>query len=166
MNKPAFQLNETTGKYVATRQLSVADIVHWAKQLLAQQLVKSGRPLTSPADTKDFLMLQLGEFEHEVFAVIFLDNRHRIIKYEVLFTGTLDGCSVHPRVVARRALELNAACCIFGHNHPSGVAEPSKADEQITQRLKDALSLIEVRVLDHMICGKSEPVSFAERGLL
>jgi len=101
-----------------------------------------------------------------VFACVFLDNRHRIIAFEELFQGTIDGASVHPRVVVQKALENNAAAVIFAHNHPSGVAEPSMADQRITQRLKDALALVEIRVLDHFIVTAEDSISFAERSLL
>jgi DNA repair protein RadC len=111
------------------------------------------------------LALHLGPLEHEVFACLFLDNRHRVIEYQELFRGTIDGASVHPREVVREAMRTNAAAVIFAHNHPSGVAEPSQSDLRITQRLKDALALVDVRVLDHFIVG-SGIVSFAERGLL
>jgi DNA repair protein RadC len=122
--------------------------------------------LTSPQATRAFLKTQLYRHPHEVFACLFLDNRHRVVKYEELFRGTIDGASVHPREVVRRALEINAAAVIFAHNHPSGVAEPSQADLRITQRLKDALALVDVRVLDHFIVGDGEGTSMAERGLI
>ncbi len=122
--------------------------------------------LTSPEATRDYLKLRLYGLPHEVFACLFLDNRHRVIRYEELFTGTVDGASVHPREVVRKVLETNAAAVIFAHNHPSGVAEPSQADLRITQKLKEALALIEVRVLDHLIVGEGRGTSLAERGLL
>ena len=122
--------------------------------------------LSSPGDTRNFLKARLRAYPHEVFACLFLDNRHRVICFEELFTGTIDGASVHPREVVRRVLYHNAAALIFAHNHPSGVAEPSHSDRQITQRLKDALGLIDVRVLDHIVVGDADVVSFAERGLL
>jgi DNA repair protein RadC len=122
--------------------------------------------LTSPEATRDYLKLKLHGLPHEVFACLFLDNRHRVIRYEELFRGTIDGASVHPREVVRKAIETNAAAVIFAHNHPSGVAEPSQADLRITQKLKDALALIEVRVLDHLIVGEGRGTSLAERGLL
>ncbi len=122
--------------------------------------------IKSVSDTRRYLTTKLRHQLHEVFACLFLDNRNRIISYEELFQGTIDGASVHPRQVVRRALYHNAAALIFAHNHPSGVAEPSQADQQITRRLKEALSLIDVRVLDHVIIGDGETVSFAERGLL
>ncbi len=122
--------------------------------------------LTSPEATRDYLRLKLYGLPYEVFACLFLDNRHRVIRYEELFQGTIDGASVHPREVVRRVIATNAAAVIFAHNHPSGVAEPSQADLRITQRLKDALALIDVRVLDHLIIGDGQGTSLAERGLL
>ena len=122
--------------------------------------------LTSPEATRDYLKLKLYRLPYEVFACLFLDNRHRVIRYEELFRGTIDGASVHPREVVRKVMETNAAAVIFAHNHPSGVAEPSQADLRITQRLKDALALVEVRVLDHLIVGEGQGTSLAERGLL
>ncbi len=129
------------------------------------EVVSRGDALVSPADTRDYLLLRMRDYHAEVFACLFLDNRHRIIEFEELFRGTIDGASVHPREIVKRALHHNAAAVIFAHNHPSGVAEPSRADEQITQRLTDALALIDVRVLDHIVVG-DKTVSFAERGLL
>ena len=127
---------------------------------------RRGEPLTSPEDSRAYLRLKIGERKFEVFACVFVDNRHRVIAFEELFQGTIDGASVHPRVVVQRALEVNAAAVLFAHNHPSGVAEPSMADQRITQRLKDALALVEVRVLDHFIVTAEGSISFAERGLL
>ena len=128
--------------------------------------MQRGDVLTSPDATRAFLKAQLYGNPGEVFACLFLDNRHRVLKYEALFHGTIDGASVHPREVVRRALEINAAAVIFAHNHPSGVAEPSQADLRITQRLKDALALVDVRVLDHFIIGDGAGTSMAERGLI
>ena len=122
--------------------------------------------LTKPAAVRDFLRSQFAWRESEAFGAIFLDNRNRVIAFEVLFSGTIDGASVHPRDFIRRTLEHNAAAVILAHNHPSGVAEPSQADELITSRLADALRLIDVRVLDHMIVAEQASMSFAERGLL
>jgi len=124
--------------------------------------------LTSPEAAKELAFLQLGHLPDEHFACAFLDNRHALIAFERLFRGTVDGASVHPRVVVRRALELNSAAVLLAHNHPSGVTEPSQADQRITQRLKEALALIDVRVLDHLIVGArlEATTSFAERGLL
>ncbi len=127
---------------------------------------RAGRALSSPEETRNYLRLRLAEYRNEVFGCMFLDNRHRIIAVRELFQGTIDGSSVHPRIVVQKALELNAAAMLFFHNHPSGVAEPSHADEAITRRLKDALALVEVRVLDHFVVSAGESISFAERGLL
>lgn len=128
--------------------------------------MKSGDLLNSPDLVRCYLSAQLRHQPREVFAVLFLDNQNRLIIYEELFFGTIDGASVYPREVVRHALRHNAAAVILAHNHPSGVAEPSQADERITQRLVAALELIDVRVLDHMVVGDAEVVSFAERGLL
>lgn len=143
------------------------EIIEQALQILESRLKYNigAETFSSPDDTKRFLKLKLAHLEHEVFAVLFLDNRHRLVAFEELFNGTIDGCSVHPREVVKRALAHNAAAVIFAHNHPSGVAEPSRADESITRRLKEALSLVDVRVLDHLIVG-SEITSMAERGLM
>ena len=140
------------------------DIINQAKEILSNS-IKRGEALCSPQQTRDFLQLELSKELSEVFAVLFLDNRNRVISFDRMFNGTIDGASVYPREVIRRALEHNAAAVIFAHNHPSGVAEPSHADEQITNRLKEALAMVDIRVLDHIIVG-DEIVSFAERGLL
>jgi DNA repair protein RadC len=128
--------------------------------------LKREQVLSSPKDTRNYLKARLRAYQHEVFACLFLDNRHRVICFEELFSGTIDGASVHPREVVKRALFHNAAALILAHNHPSGVAEPSRADQNITQRLKEALALVDIRILDHFVIGDSEPVSFAERGLI
>ncbi|MCB1856670.1 MAG: DNA repair protein RadC [Gammaproteobacteria bacterium] len=122
--------------------------------------------LTSPELTRDYLQSRLSGYPHEVFACLFLDNRHRVIDFEELFRGTIDGASIHPREVVRRAIAHNAAAVIFAHNHPSGVAEPSVADTRITHYLRDALAMIDVRVLDHIVVGAGETASLAESGLL
>jgi DNA repair protein RadC len=125
-----------------------------------------GDALTTPELTRRFLASRLRHRDREVFLGLFLDNRHRVVACEELAIGTFDGATVHPREVVRRALALNAAALIVAHNHPSGVAEPSAADEAMTRRLRDALALVEVRLLDHFIVGDGHPVSLAERGLL
>ncbi len=127
--------------------------------------LRRGEALENPAHTMRYLSARLRHYPYEVFAGLFLDNRHRVIAFEELFKGTIDGASVHPREVVRQALAHNAAALIFAHNHPSGVAEPSSADVNITRKLKEALGLIDVRVLDHIVVG-DESVSLAERGLL
>ncbi|PLX62182.1 DNA repair protein RadC [Sedimenticola selenatireducens] len=120
--------------------------------------------LTSPQQTRDYLRARLAGYPYEVFACLFLDNRHRVIEYEELFRGTIDGASVHPREVVRQSLSHNAAALILAHNHPSGVAEPSQADRAITRRLKSALELVDIRLLDHIIIGSGEICSLAELG--
>lgn len=139
-------------------------VLEMARRHLFESL-QHGDALCSPQETRLYLQAQLQAYPQEVFAVLFLDNRNRVIRFDKLFYGTIDGASVYPREVVRKAIEYNAAAVIFAHNHPSGVAEPSQADQQITTRLRQALALIDVRVLDHMVIG-DEVVSFAERGLL
>lgn len=142
-------------------------IITQALQILESRMGYGTRAeaFTNPKDSKRYARLQLAVHEQEVFAAMFLDNRHRLIAFDKMFFGTVDGASVHPREVVKAALKHNAAAVIFAHNHPSGVAEPSQADQRITTRLKDALALVDVRVLDHMVVG-DDTVSFAERGLL
>lgn len=147
------------------REASFEEILSTARSMLARR-VRRGTPLTSPKLVRDFLALRLGALEHEVFCVAYLDNRHRLIEFVELFRGTIDGASVHTREVVKQALQLNAAAVIFAHPHPSGVAEPSQADELITRRLRESLALVEIRVLDHLIVAGGDVVSFAERGLL
>lgn len=122
--------------------------------------------LTSPAATRRYLKARMRHYEREVFACLFLDNRHRVTAFEELFFGTIDTASVHPREVVKAALRHRAAAVILAHNHPSGVAEPSRADELLTRRLKEALALVDIRVLDHFVIGDGDPVSLAERGLV
>jgi DNA repair protein RadC len=131
-----------------------------------KEILQRGNALTSPDITRAYLSAQLRGYNYEVFACLFLDNQHRVIQLEELFRGTIDGASVYPREVAKRALHHNAAALIFAHNHPSGIAEPSQADKHITDKLKQALSLFDIRVLDHFIVGDGQPYSFAEHGLL
>jgi DNA repair protein RadC len=140
-------------------------VLEMTRRHLQEQLQREGS-LENPETTRQFLASRLRHLPHEVFACLFLDNRHRVIVFEELFRGTIDGASVHPREVVRRALYHNAAAVILSHNHPSGVAEPSRADIQLTRRLMDALALIDVRVLDHIVVGDGRGVSFAERGLI
>ncbi|HUT40220.1 MAG TPA: DNA repair protein RadC [Gammaproteobacteria bacterium] len=140
-------------------------ILEMARRHLQEQLSREDT-LENPDTTRRFLTARLRHLPHEVFACLFLDNRHRVIAFEELFRGTIDGASVHPREVVRRVLHFNAAAVILAHNHPSGVPEPSRADVQLTRRLVDALALVDVRVLDHFIVGEGSGVSFAERGLI
>jgi DNA repair protein RadC len=125
-----------------------------------------GEVVRSPADTEAFLQARIRHLGHEVFCCLFLDNRHRVLCFEEMFRGTIDGTSVYPREVVKEALALNAAAVILAHNHPSGVAEPSQADERITRRLKSALELVDIRLLDHLIIGDGRATSMASRGLL
>lgn len=127
---------------------------------------RRGSALDSPDVVRSYLQVHLAQLEHEVFCMLALDNRHRLIARIDLFRGTIDGSSVYPREVVKEALKHNASAVLFVHNHPSGVAEPSQADELITQRLRDALGLVDIRVLDHLIVGGERVTSFAERGLL
>ncbi|MDZ7770166.1 MAG: DNA repair protein RadC [Woeseiaceae bacterium] len=142
-----------------------ASLIRLAMKILAARHQR-GRAIRSPADTESYLKLRLAEEKAEHFGCVFLDNRHRVLALEHLFHGTIDGTSVYPRVVVQKALEINAAAVILFHNHPSGVAEPSQADERITHRLKSALELIDVRVLDHIIVTAGNCTSLAARGLL
>src|ERR1700731_1179597 len=139
--------------------------VEIARRQLSETL-RAGPSLASPRATRDFLSSQLRDLEHEVFCCLYLDKRHRLIEYEELFRGTIDGASVHPREIVKLALQRNSAAVIVAHNHPSGIAEPSQADELITQRVKEALGLVDIRLLDHIVVGDGMIVSLAERGLL
>ncbi|ENM3731732.1 DNA repair protein RadC [Vibrio cholerae] len=138
-------------------------VLEMTQRYLAETL-KRGDTLTSPQQTKLYLSSVLRDRQREAFYILFLDNQHRVIRDEILFEGTIDAASVYPREVVKRALHHNAAAVILAHNHPSGVAEPSQADRRITDRLRDALGLVEIRVLDHFVVGDGEVVSFAERG--
>src|SRR3954464_3665900 len=128
--------------------------------------LKERSALTSPGAVRDYLRFVLGQQEHEVFGCIWLDAQHNVIGYEQLFEGTLTQTSVYPREIVKKALARNAAAVIFAHNHPSGVAQPSRADELLTRSLRDALALVEVKVLDHFVVAGNQTLSFAERGLL
>jgi DNA repair protein RadC len=131
-----------------------------------QEIMQRGNALTSPDITRAYFSAQLRGLSYEVFGCLFLDNQHRVIVWEELFRGTIDGASVYPREVAKRALFHHAAAVIFAHNHPSGINEPSQADKQITDKLKQALGLFDIRVLDHFIVGDGTPFSFSEHGLI
>ncbi|RZL11264.1 MAG: JAB domain-containing protein [Rubrivivax sp.] len=140
-------------------------VIEMARRGMSAQL-REAPVFTAPQVVKEYLQLQLGALPHEVFCVLFLDAQHRLIAAEELFRGTLTQTSVYPREVVKQALAHNAAAVILAHNHPSGVLEPSRADELLTQTLKSSLSLVDVRVLDHLVVGRASAVSFAERGLL
>ena len=156
--------SEERPEYLATKDGDA--IIKEALSILENRLHQPGEAITSPQSANNFLILKLAEKEHEVFACLFLGNRHRVIAFEEMFHGTIDGANVYPREVVKAALRHNAAAVILSHNHPSGVAEPSSADQSITAKLKDALSLVDVRVLDHIIVGGTTTVSLAERGLI
>ncbi|MAD75685.1 MAG: hypothetical protein CML20_13015 [Rheinheimera sp.] len=153
---------------------TAADVVKWsvaalevldkAATLIAKKYARQDA-FTNPQATKDYLTYKLAHHEREVFAVMLLDNQHRLIEFRELFFGTIDAAPVYPREVVKLVLEHNAGAVIFAHNHPSGVSEPSEADKRITRRLTDALAVIDVKVLDHIVVGETA-VSFAERGLL
>lgn len=136
-----------------------------ARRYFAESL-PNGQTIRNPADTEDFLTARLSHLDHERFCCLYLDNRHRVLGFEELFRGTIDGTSVYPREVVKEALAINAAAVILAHNHPSGVAEPSQADERITRRLKSALELVDIRLLDHLIIGDGQATSLARRGMI
>ena len=131
-----------------------------------EESLPTGESIRSPKDTESFLKARMQHLDHELFCCLYLDNRHRVLRFDELFRGTIDGTSVYPREVVKEALSVNAAAVILAHNHPSGVAEPSQADERITQRLKSALDLVDIRLLDHLIVGEGAATSLASRGLL
>jgi DNA repair protein RadC len=137
-----------------------------ALALLEQHLCEPGASFTSTHATRDWLRLKMAGLEREIFMVLFLDNQHRLLECETLFSGSINSTEVHPREIVKAALRHNAAAVVLAHNHPSGYAEPSEADRLVTQRTVNALALVEVRVLDHLVVGGKDVVSFAERGWL
>nr|WP_297354177.1 DNA repair protein RadC [uncultured Caldimonas sp.] len=147
-------------------QANEDQVIARAMELLDQRLFRPGPMLGSPTDVRRYLKLKLADSANEVFAAVFLDAQNRVLAYEPLFQGSVDAVSVYPRVVLQRALAHNASALILCHNHPSGHAEPSRADRSITERLKEVLNYVDIRVLDHFIIGQGEPFSFAEAGLL
>ena len=161
---PAGELARTRGVGPA-RVAELRAMGELARRALAEPLGR-GAVISDPEAVHRWLRLRLRDLQHELFAVLLLDARHQVIRFEPLFRGTIDGASVHPREVVRSALGHGAAAVVLVHNHPSGVAEPSRADVRITARLKSALELVDVRVLDHLVVGDAEAVSLAERGLL
>ena len=166
----AVNVTEADDRFTGLKPSDLSDVEKQSVVTLAMKVLaikhRAGRPLSNPEVTRNYLRLRLADVRNEVFGSLLLDNRHRIIALRELFQGTIDGASIHPRVVVQQVMEENAAAVVFFHNHPSGVAEPSHADEAITRRLKDALALVDVRVLDHFVVSAGESVSFAERGLL
>jgi DNA repair protein RadC len=155
-------VRDVDGQY---RPASPEEVLCHARRVLARR-VRRGATMSSPQAVKDHLRLELAALEHEVFCVLFLDAQHRIIALRPMFRGTVTQTSVYPREVVKEALALNAAAVILAHNHPSGVVDPSRADEVLTQTLKTTLALVDVRVLDHLVVAGAEVCSFAERGLL
>jgi len=148
---------------------SRARVIHALPELARRYFEASlvpGEAIRSPADTEAYLQARLRHLGHELFCCLYLDNRHRVLRFDEMFRGTIDGTSVYPREVVKEALAVNAAAIILAHNHPSGVAEPSQADERITKRLKSALELVDIRLLDHLIIGEGQATSMASRGLL
>ena len=155
-------IRDDQGQYLPA---SADQILEAARQVIDTK-IKRGAPFTSPDIVKDYLGAKLAGFEHEVFAVLFLDSQHHLIRYVEMFHGTIDSASVYPREVVKEALKHNAAAVILSHNHPSGHPEPSQADKTLTARLKEALGLVDVRTLDHIIVAGNKRVSFAELGLV
>ena len=155
-------VRDDQGRYM---QATADQILEAARQVIDQKIPR-GALFTSPELVKDYLRTKLAGFEHEVFAALFLDTKHRLIEYIELFRGTIDSASVYPREVVKAALRVNAAAAVFSHNHPSGNPEPSHADKVLTQRLREALAIVEIRTLDHIVVGSEGTVSFAEQGLL
>lgn len=151
----------TNNQYPAHQTTSLNELLEHAAEALTQKYKREGT-FNNPDNVKDYLQLKLGSYDREVFALMLLDNQHQLIRFEELFFGTIDAASVYSREVVKAALNANAAAVILAHNHPSGIAEPSRADKRITNRLVDALGLINVRVLDHIVVGE-HCVSFAER---
>jgi DNA repair protein RadC len=151
-------------EYAIVGLMTADQVLDKAAEIVASRYLR-GDVFTHPQATKEYLPFKMGGYEREVFAVLLLDNQHRLIEYKELFFGTIDAASVYPREVVKLTLDHNAAAVIFAHNHPSGISDPSDADKRITQKLKDALALIDVRVLDHFVVGET-CVSFAERGYL
>jgi len=156
---------EEPGTYVVPDAVTEAELLHLAKMIARRRLAK-GRPMSNPEEVRRALQTLLIDYPHEVFGILMLDNRHRILKFVELFRGTINAASVYPREVIKESLALNAAAVILVHNHPSGELEPSQADKTITQRLCHALSTVDIRVLDHVIVGAEGYSSMAELGLI
>lgn len=165
MNHRKLKAGEVAGTYDITTPITEAELVSIAKAFARRRLAR-GRKLTRPDLVFDYLQVLFQGYEHEVFSALFLDTQHRVIKFEELFRGTIDAANVYPREVVKQALGCNAAAVILVHNHPSGDPKPSNADRRITQQLKEALGLVEIRVIDHIVVGSEGCESFAERGYL
>lgn len=145
---------------------ATADQILEAARRAVDRKMRRGQAFKSPTDAKAYLRAKLAGFEHEVFAVLFLDNKHRLIEYSEMFHGSISEADVHPREIVKKALRVNAAAVILSHNHPSGSPEPSGPDRAVTQRIRQALDLVDVRTLDHMVVAGGEVTAFSERGLL
>lgn len=156
---------KTDDAYTVAGEVSEAEILSFAQSLIADKF-KRGDALTSPSMTHHYFMHRLAGYEHEVFGCLFLDNQHRVLKFEEMFKGTINAANVYPREVVKKALSLNAAALICVHNHPSGDTSASASDKDLTKRLQDALELVDIRLLDHLIIGGGEYSSFAEKGLM
>jgi DNA repair protein RadC len=156
-----FGASDSTADFSENQEATIQEAIG-----ILESRLRTSEAFTTPGAVKRYCQLNLAKEKDEYFCCLFLDNQHHLLSFERLFRGTIDGANVYPRVVARRALEMNAAAVIFAHNHPSGNTEPSQADIRITEKLKDALTLIDIRVLDHIVAGTVGSVSMAERGLL
>lgn len=165
MSNSPFQIGEAPGTYITIRPITDEDILVKARQISGRRLAR-GRQIKSPDDIKDYIGAKMADVEHEVFCCIFMDVRNRILKYDEMFRGSIAEAAVYPREVVKLALNLNAASVIFIHNHPSGDPQPSEHDIKLTKHLIQALELIDVKVLDHLIIGADENVSFAQLGLI
>lgn len=165
MTHPKLVAGEVAGTYYVIDAVTEGELLQIAKRFAKRKLAR-GRKITQPALAFEYLQLLMQDYEHEVFSALFLDNRHRVIRFEELFRGTIDSASVYPREVVKQALACNAAAVILVHNHPSGDPAPSDADRRITQRLKEALGLVDIRVIDHVVVASEGCVSFAELGYL
>jgi DNA repair protein RadC len=157
--------NEHTETEKLPENISEEDVLYWAEKIVTKRFTRSNY-LTSPDATREFLQIILAKEHRELFIVIFLDNQNGVLGYEILFQGTIDGAAIYPREIVKAVLENNSASVILAHNHPSGTATPSEADKRITSRVVNALETIDVRVLDHLVVGGIDVISFAERGLL
>ena len=162
---PSLLVKADDNKYLLSEPVSTKQMYKLMLSLLEKEYFRTDQ-LTSPDKTRQYLQVKLAQYEQEVFCCIYLDSQHNVIGFEELFTGGLDSCSVYPRQVVKRCLHYNAAAVVFSHNHPSGDPLPSNADEVITKRLKDALALVDIRVLDHIVVGGAKTISFAEQGLI
>lgn len=159
-------IDEAITDLAATAVTIENEMIQEALDILDRRLFTTDQPLTSPRDVAAYLKLQLAAEAHEAFGVIFLNAKHQPLAFEVLFRGSVDCATIHPRQIVKRALAHNAAAMIISHNHPSGCTEPSKADISLTERIKESLRLVDVRLIDHFVVGSGKPLSFAERGLI